>query len=276
VCGALSIWFASGGKSTAFKSAFLFSTIFVIYSVVALVVEPLIATDLVNSYRNMTRPPQLPPGRHEEPEIPQFDNALVHWSYEYRKYRWPQLLWLTRQEAEFARRMIFSLVLGSLIGLERRESNRNAGIRTMSLVSLGACVFTLGSMYAFEDGTQKWDASRVSAALPSGVGFLGGALVFKDSGTNTIKGLTTACGVWLSCAAGMVCACGMYFAAIFGASAMVAILRFGPRSDISLPGDAEPEPCKQSFSAPLLGTGLKQRQQSGNKGEPSLTVAADE
>jgi len=146
----------------------------------------------------------------------------------------------------------------------------------MSLVSLGACVFTLGSMYAFEEGTQKWDASRVAAALPSGVGFLGGALVFKDSGTNTIKGLTTACGVWLSCAAGMVCAGGMYFAAIFGASAMIAILRFGPRSDTSSPGDAEPESSKQPFSEPLLETGPKQRQLSANRGEPSVTVSGDE
>jgi len=264
-CGAS----ASGGQSTAFKSAFLLSTIFVIYSIVAVVVEPLIAADLVTSYANMTQSSHLPPGRHEQPEIPKFDNPLVHWSYEYRKYRWLQLLGLTRQEAEFARRMVFSLVLGALIGLERRESNRGAGIRTMSLVSLGACVFTLGSMYAFEEGTQKWDASRVSAALPSGVGFLGGALVFKDSGTSTIKGLTTACGVWLSCAVGMVCGGGMYFASIFGASAMVAILRFGPRSD-TLPGDAEPE--KESF-APLLETGPTRQLSTG---QPSLTVAGDE
>eukprot|EP00441_Pelagodinium_beii_P018321 CAMPEP_0197665686 /NCGR_PEP_ID=MMETSP1338-20131121/60120_1 /TAXON_ID=43686 ORGANISM="Pelagodinium beii, Strain RCC1491" /NCGR_SAMPLE_ID=MMETSP1338 /ASSEMBLY_ACC=CAM_ASM_000754 /LENGTH=224 /DNA_ID=CAMNT_0043244565 /DNA_START=77 /DNA_END=751 /DNA_ORIENTATION=+ len=219
-----------------------------------------------------------------EPKMPDVDNPLFHMSHEYRTQRWPQLLGLTRQESEFARRMVFSLVLGALIGLERRESNRGAGIRTMSLVSLGACIFTLGSMFAFEDGTQKWDASRVSAALPSGVGFLGGALIFKDAGT--IKGLTTACGVWLSCAVGMVCGGGMYFVSAFGVAAMIAMLRFGPRA--SLPGEDGDETMgedssRHELSAPLLMTGAAkdvtvplQRKGSNIGMKPSLTVAGDE
>merc|ERR1719436_275044 len=128
---------------------------------------------------------------------------------------------MTQREAMFCRRMIASLIFGSMIGLERRESNRGAGIRTMSLVSLGACIFTIASSFGFEDGTQEWDASRVSAALPSGVGFLGGALIFKDNGQ--IKGLTTACGVWLACAVGMCCGGGMYFVAGFGCITMIAM-----------------------------------------------------
>ena len=45
----------------------------------------------------------------------------------------------------------------------------------------GSCVFTLGSMYGFLDGTMGWDASRVSAAIPSGVGFLGAASIWKGT-----------------------------------------------------------------------------------------------
>ena len=65
------------------------------------------------------------------------------------------------------------MILGGIIGWERRQADRPAGIRTMSLVSLGSSLFTIDSTFAFADGSQTWDASRVSAAIPSGVGFLG-------------------------------------------------------------------------------------------------------
>jgi len=66
-----------------------------------------------------------------------------------------------------------AVFLGALIGYERRESDRPAGIRTMSLVSLGSALFTINSTFGFVSGPMGWDASRVSAAIPSGVGFLG-------------------------------------------------------------------------------------------------------
>ena len=69
--------------------------------------------------------------------------------------------------------------MGFAIGYERRISDRPAGIRTMGLVSLGSCFFTIGSIAAFRSSTMGWDASRVSAAIPSGVGFLGAGLIWK-------------------------------------------------------------------------------------------------
>ena len=78
--------------------------------------------------------------------------------------------------------------LALLIPSTRR---RPAGIRTMSLVSLGACLFTLTSMFSFMSGPMSWDASRVSAAIPSGVGFLGAGLIWKGSvgeGENEVSG----------------------------------------------------------------------------------------
>ncbi|KAL7498326.1 hypothetical protein ACHAWT_007654 [Skeletonema menzelii] len=67
--------------------------------------------------------------------------------------------------------MALSVLLGGLIGSERRASDRPAGIRTMALVSLGSCFFTISSMLAFRASPMSWDSSRVSAAIPSGVGF---------------------------------------------------------------------------------------------------------
>jgi len=119
--------------------------------------------------------------------------------------RLPALMFLTRKECLYGRNLLWSVFLGGFIGWERREADRPAGIRTMSLVSLGACLFSLNSMYAFIDGPMSWDSSRVSAAIPSGVGFLGAGLIFKEADKDEITGdtrhvvhgLTTAASVWM-------------------------------------------------------------------------------
>ena len=78
------------------------------------------------------------------------------------------------------------------------------------------------------------DASRISAAIPSGVGFLGAGLIFKKEDKETasmvVHGLTTAASVWLSAAVGIACGGELYFAASFGVAIMMLLLRFGPRS----------------------------------------------
>ncbi|KAH8092315.1 MgtC-like protein [Aureococcus anophagefferens] len=81
-------------------------------------------------------------------------------------------------ECDLGRRIIFAIACGGTVGYERRRVDRPAGIRTMALVALGACVFTITSIFA-EDGPMSWDSSRVAAAIPSGVGFLGAGLIWK-------------------------------------------------------------------------------------------------
>lgn len=156
-----------------------------------------------------------------------------------RAMRFPQLLWLTREECSFCRRLISAAVLGGIIGWERRQADRPAGIRTMSLVSLGSSLFTICSTFAFLTGQNEWDASRISAAIPSGVGFLGAGLIFKEQSNNVdgagpthvVHGLTTATSLWLSAAVGIACGGELYFAASFGTAIMLLLLRFGPRSN---------------------------------------------
>ena len=87
--------------------------------------------------------------------------------------RFAQLLFMTPMECDLGRRLMWSLFLGAIIGWERRQADRPAGIRTMSLVALGSSLFTICSTFAFLHGPMEWDASRISAAIPSGVGFLG-------------------------------------------------------------------------------------------------------
>ena len=90
----------------------------------------------------------------------------------------------------------------------------------MRLVSLGACFFTTSSMMAFKSSMMGWDASRVASALPSGVGFLGGALIWKGSvfveeqEMQQVHGLTTAASLWLSAAVGVSVGGALYLVTI--------------------------------------------------------------
>lgn len=104
----------------------------------------------------------------------------------------------------------------------------------MGLVSLGACCFTISSIMAFKSSTQTWDSSRVTAALPSGVGFLGGALIWKgsvfvgDQEMHQVHGLTTAASLWLSAAVGVGVGGALYLPTIYVTTLVVMILRYGP------------------------------------------------
>jgi MgtC family len=103
----------------------------------------------------------------------------------------PYLLFLSRLQCNLGRRLLASGLLGGIVGWERREADRPAGIRTMALVSLGVCLFTINSMYTFLNGPMGWDSSRVAATIPSGVGFLGAGLIFKDAHKDDSSGAST-------------------------------------------------------------------------------------
>jgi uncharacterized membrane protein YhiD involved in acid resistance len=168
--------------------------------------------------------------------------------------RIPQLFYLSVEECVFARRILVAVFLGGLIGWERRQADRPAGIRTMALVSLGSCLFSICSAVAFIHGPMGWDASRVSAAIPSGVGFLGSALIFKqhqDDGAHMVHGLTTAASVWLSAAVGIACSGGFFFVAAFSCAIMLLLLRFGPRYTYDDEEDDAVDDCEPPEEEPI-------------------------
>jgi len=88
---------------------------------------------------------------------------------------------------------------------------------------------------------KSWDASRVSAAIPSGVGFLGAGLIVKSKDVDPetgvrhhlVQGITTAAATWLSAAVGMACGGGLYFIASFSTAVNLLLLRFGPRAIVT-------------------------------------------
>lgn len=95
----------------------------------------------------------------------------------------------------------------------------------------------------------QWDSSRVSAAIPSGVGFLGAGLIFKKEEKNesgesnhVVHGLTTAASLWLSAAVGIACGGELYFPASFVVALMMLMLRFAPRGGEDVPDDDSQTP----------------------------------
>ena len=104
-----------------------------------------------------------------------------------------------------------ALLLSSLIGLEREVRAKSAGLRTHTLVGVGAALFMLVSKYAFGDmlafDRVSLDPSRVAAQIVSGIGFIGGGLIFVRR--DAVRGLTTAATVWVVAAVGMACGGGL-------------------------------------------------------------------
>lgn len=130
-------------------------------------------------------------------------------------------------EARILCRLLVALVVGGIIGVERRAANSLAGVRTFSLVSLGAAILMSTSMAAFPSA----DPTRIAAAISSSVGFLGAGAINKNSKQS--RGLTTASSVWLAAALGIASATGMFLLSFSGAIVTVLTARYA-RFDSSL------------------------------------------
>lgn len=104
---------------------------------------------------------------------------------------------------------------GVLIGLERQWRARSAGLRTNTLVALGAALFVILSSLTPGDASP----SRVAAQVVSGVGFLGAGVIIRDGGS--LRGINTAATLWGAAAVGSLCGAGMYVPAIAGVLAIV-------------------------------------------------------
>ena len=134
---------------------------------------------------------------------------------------------------EFIIRLLIALVLGFSLGLERELTNKYAGLRTHILVALGACIFTIISIYGFPtfasgdnviltQATGIRDTSRVAAQIVTGIGFIGAGTVLRNG--PMVFGLTTAATLWIAAGIGMACGAGMYGIAIFATVLSVAVL----------------------------------------------------
>ena len=117
--------------------------------------------------------------------------------------------------------LILAAILGFFIGLERKYRDKEAGIRTHTIVAFGAALMMVISKFAF--GSEA-DSARVAAQIVAGIGFLGaGIIVYKK---NVVHGLTTAAGVWTAAGIGMACGGGLWFIAIIATFLLILIQWF--------------------------------------------------
>jgi putative Mg2+ transporter-C (MgtC) family protein len=122
---------------------------------------------------------------------------------------------------EIVLRIVTAFLLGGIIGWERERHGVSAGIRTYGAISLGACVFGVVSLSIIGA-----DPSRIAAQVATGVGFLGGGVIFRQE--NYISGLTTAATLWATAALGLAIACGMYMISIL-TCLLIFLLLYLPR-----------------------------------------------
>ncbi len=128
-----------------------------------------------------------------------------------------------------ALRVLVSIIIGGLIGLERGLKHRPAGLRTYMVVSLGACLIMLTNQYVCQVfGTG--DPVRMGAQVVSGIGFLGAGTIIVTR-RNQIKGLTTAAGLWAAAGTGLAVGIGFYEAAVIGGLAIFTVMTLLQKMD---------------------------------------------
>ena len=127
---------------------------------------------------------------------------------------------------EIIKRILCSLILASLIGLEREKKRQAAGLRTHVLVSVGSSLIMLISLYIFElyKNIATLDPARIAAGVITGIGFLGAGAIIRAG--NSVRGLTTAATIWVASGIGLACGCGFFYAAMFVTLVSLIVLLF--------------------------------------------------
>ena len=133
---------------------------------------------------------------------------------------------LDNPQVQILFKLLLAAILGGLVGLEREYKRKEAGLRTYSLVSLGAALFTIisfevSNLYLAKNGV-TFDPSRIVGQIVLGIGFLGaGLIIFRGF---HIEGLTTAAGLWVVAAIGVAVATRLYLLAFFVSFLTILIL----------------------------------------------------
>lgn len=128
-------------------------------------------------------------------------------------------------ELELMARLVLSVILGGLVGLEREMHGRPAGFRTHILVCLGSALVMVVSFYPFEAFMRRGfdlDPTRIAAQVVSGIGFLGAGTILREGAS--IRGLTTAASLWVVAGIGLATGAGYYVGALLTTALVVLSL----------------------------------------------------
>ena len=129
-------------------------------------------------------------------------------------------------DLEMIMRLLLTLVLSGLIGLERQVHRRDAGLRTHILVALGSCLIMLTSLYVFDiyKDQVSLDPVRIAAGVVTGIGFLGAGTIIREP--DGVRGLTTAASLWVAAGIGLAVGTGFTKIAISTTVLVLIVLHF--------------------------------------------------
>jgi putative Mg2+ transporter-C (MgtC) family protein len=123
---------------------------------------------------------------------------------------------------EIILRFLLAAALGAGVGYQRERAGKAAGLRTYILISSGAALFTLVSIYGFNGAAV--DTSRVAAGVVVGMGFIGAGVIFRGLGGTGVAGLTTAASMWAAAAIGLAAGTGMYLLSVIATAVTIGVL----------------------------------------------------
>ena len=123
-------------------------------------------------------------------------------------------------------KLVLSFVLGAVVGSERRHKGQTAGMRTFALITMGACLAMLLSIYIPQTylNLKNGDPERIAAQVISGIGFLGAGAIIQMKGS--VRGLTTAAGMWVSACIGLTVGAGLYVISVVACLLILFVLLF--------------------------------------------------
>jgi len=122
-------------------------------------------------------------------------------------------------QLEMVLRILLAAALGAIIGYQRERVGKAAGLRTNTIICLGAALFTVSGALGFAGG----DPSRVGAGIVTGIGFLGAGAILHRHG-EIVAGLTTAATIWTVAAIGLAAGSGLYLLAAASTAIVLAVL----------------------------------------------------
>lgn len=132
---------------------------------------------------------------------------------------WEKIVQALTTEGKWLLSILIAGILGFIIGFERKNRSKEAGIRTHAIVCLGSALLMIVSRFGF--GGSDADSARVAAQIVSGIGFLGaGMIIYRKK---AVQGLTTAAGIWATAGIGMACGGELYVIAIGSTVLLVAV-----------------------------------------------------
>lgn len=121
-------------------------------------------------------------------------------------------------------KLLLSMMLGAVVGYERKRKGQTAGVRTFCLIAMGSTLAMILSIYVPQEymGLKNGDPGRIAAQVVTGIGFLGAGAIIQMKGS--VRGLTTAAGIWMVAALGMSVGVGMYTLASIATAFILFIL----------------------------------------------------